>query len=102
MCSVGDVDKTLQEIRRVLKPGGVYCFVDHVAAQQGEQPTLARAQQLVNPAWGVCADGCNVTRDVLGAIENAGFSSVNGERFGIDVPLLLRIVSPHVRGVAVK
>ena len=30
LCSVSDVDKSLQEIQRVLKPGGIFCFLDHV------------------------------------------------------------------------
>nr|XP_043606460.1 methyltransferase-like protein 7B isoform X2 [Erigeron canadensis] len=36
LCSVKDVHQTLQEIKRVLKPGGLYIFVEHVAAK-GEQ-----------------------------------------------------------------
>ena len=30
LCSVNSVEKSLQEIQRVLKPGGVFCFLDHV------------------------------------------------------------------------
>ena len=30
LCSVNNVEKSLQEIQRVLKPGGVFCFLDHV------------------------------------------------------------------------
>ncbi|EPS70300.1 hypothetical protein M569_04461, partial [Genlisea aurea] len=33
LCSVRDVDKALSEVKRVLKPGGVYVFVEHVAAK---------------------------------------------------------------------
>ncbi|XP_021746956.1 methyltransferase-like protein 7B isoform X4 [Chenopodium quinoa] len=33
LCSVKDVPRTLQEIKRVLKPGGLYLFVEHVAAK---------------------------------------------------------------------
>ncbi|XP_031386323.1 methyltransferase-like protein 7B isoform X3 [Punica granatum] len=33
LCSVGDVDQTLKEVKRVLKPGGLYLFVEHVAAE---------------------------------------------------------------------
>ena len=29
LCSVNSVEKSLQEIQRVLKPGGVFCFLDH-------------------------------------------------------------------------
>ncbi|XP_010683148.1 uncharacterized protein LOC104897881 isoform X3 [Beta vulgaris subsp. vulgaris] len=32
LCSVTDVHRTLQEVKRVLKPGGLYLFVEHVAA----------------------------------------------------------------------
>ena len=30
LCSVNNVKISLQEIQRVLKPGGVFCFLDHV------------------------------------------------------------------------
>ena len=32
LCSVKDVDQSLREIHRVLKPGGIFCFLDHVKA----------------------------------------------------------------------
>lgn len=32
LCSVTDVDLALKEVRRVLKPGGRYLFIEHVAA----------------------------------------------------------------------
>ena len=35
MCTVDDIEATLAEVRRVLKPGGAYIFLDHVAAPQG-------------------------------------------------------------------
>lgn len=33
LCSVADVDATLAEARRVLKPGGRFVFIEHVAAE---------------------------------------------------------------------
>ncbi|XP_020979401.1 methyltransferase-like protein 7A isoform X4 [Arachis ipaensis] len=33
LCSVKDVDLALKEVKRVLRPGGKYVFVEHVAAK---------------------------------------------------------------------
>ncbi|KAL6969614.1 hypothetical protein U1Q18_029324, partial [Sarracenia purpurea var. burkii] len=33
LCSVKDVNMTLKEVMRVLKPGGIYLFMEHVAAK---------------------------------------------------------------------
>jgi ubiquinone/menaquinone biosynthesis C-methylase UbiE len=30
LCSVNNVEESLQEIQRVLKPGGLFCYLDHV------------------------------------------------------------------------
>ena len=34
-CTVGDVAAVTREVRRVLRPGGIYLFLDHVAAPDG-------------------------------------------------------------------
>ena len=62
LCSVHDQAKTLQEIRRVLKPGGRLVFLEHVAA--GRTTSLRKVQRLVRPFWRCIADGCDpaVTR----------------------------------------
>ncbi|XP_010415600.1 PREDICTED: methyltransferase-like protein 7A isoform X2 [Camelina sativa] len=33
LCSVSDVTRTLNEIKRILRPGGIYLFIEHVAAE---------------------------------------------------------------------
>ena len=35
LCTVADVDRVLAEVRRVLRPGGRFVFVEHVAAPEG-------------------------------------------------------------------
>ena len=47
LCSVRSQDQVLREIRRILKPGGKYYFVEHVAAPSGTP--LRTAQDLLSP-----------------------------------------------------
>ncbi|GFP81061.1 methyltransferase-like protein 7b, partial [Phtheirospermum japonicum] len=75
LCSVEDVDKALKEIRRVLKPGGFYIFVEHVVAKNG---TILRfVQRILDPLQQTVADGCHLTRNTANNIATTGFASVD-------------------------
>ncbi|QDZ24293.1 methyltransferase [Chloropicon primus] len=69
LCSVEDQDATLAEIRRILKPGGKYYFVEHVGAQPGTP--LRIAQDVLTPLQRVLAGGCNLNKDTSSAIARA-------------------------------
>jgi ubiquinone/menaquinone biosynthesis C-methylase UbiE len=97
LCTVPDQTATLLEILRVLKPGGRFAFIEHVAAPRDS--LLRKAQRMIRPAWKWIADGCCPDRETASSIEAAGFSSVEIESFRAPLP---RIFSPHIAGVAVK
>ena len=71
LCTIPDAQMALQEMRRVLKPGGRPIFCEH-----GEAPdaSVARWQQRINPIWRKLLGGCNLNRPILRWISDAGFS----------------------------
>lgn len=57
LCSVGDVDEVLAEVRRVLRPGGRLLLLEHVAAPTGTRTRAAQRQvdglrTSVRTCWG--------------------------------------------------
>lgn len=95
LCSVRDQSRVLAEIRRVLRPGGRFLFLEHVAARP--DTSAYRWQQRINPVWKIMGDGCHVTRDTGAAIRAAGFAGAEVNDYQADYP---SIVSPHVYGWA--
>lgn len=96
LCTVPDPAVTVAEILRVLKPGGCFAFIEHVAAPR--HTGLRRLQRWVRPLWQRVTDGCHPDRETGRTIEQAGFSHVELERFSVPVS----IVKPHIAGVASK
>ncbi len=94
LCSVPDLAAGLTEARRVLRPGGLLLFIEHV---RSEDPKLARMQDKRERLHMRIAGGCHPNRDTLAAILAAGFEPEEVERY--DFPGL-KIVRPHVSGVA--
>jgi SAM-dependent methyltransferase len=96
LCSVPNIDYTLQAVLRVLKPGGRFLFIEHIAAPQGT--LLRKLQSKISPIWKVIGNGCHPDRETLIALENAGFASVHYEQCDAKLP----VISPHIIGVATK
>lgn len=95
LCSVTDVNLTLQEVKRVLKPGGIYLFVEHVAAADGT--VLRFIQGLLDPLQQTLADGCHLTRKTGKSITEAGFSDVDIHQAVLSTASL---INPHIIGIA--
>lgn len=95
LCSVKDVAATLQEVQRVLRPGGSFMFIEHVAAP--ENSSLRLWQNLLDPVQQFVSDGCHLTRNTLRSIQQANFSVLDSKN--IDVPNL-SLISSQIIGIA--
>lgn len=69
-CSVEDQAAAFAEVKRVLKPGGTFRFLEHV---RSESPVHAWFQDLFTPIGKCCGGGCRANRDTLGMMRRSGF-----------------------------
>jgi ubiquinone/menaquinone biosynthesis C-methylase UbiE len=70
MCTIPDALRALEEVRRVLKPGGRLLFVEHGRAPE---PGVARWQDRLNRPWGKIGGGCHLNRRIDVLVKGAGF-----------------------------
>lgn len=70
-CSVDNPVNGLAEIRRVLKDDGRLIFIEHVRPKGRK---ISRIADRVNSSWNSFSNGCNINRETLDTIKEAGFS----------------------------
>jgi ubiquinone/menaquinone biosynthesis C-methylase UbiE len=77
LCSIAQVHQSLQEIYRVLKPGGKFVFLEHGLS---DRPGVQRWQHRLTPLNKALADGCHMDRNIQELIV-PHFDYVTVERF---------------------
>jgi SAM-dependent methyltransferase len=71
LCTIPDVGAALSEVRRVLKPGGTFHFLEHGLAPD---ESVRRWQQRLDPLQQRMFGGCHLTRPTVDLLKGAGFT----------------------------
>ena len=97
LCTIPDWKAALQQMLRVLKPGGELLFLEH-----GESPDegTRKWQHRITPGWKKLAGGCHLNRDIAELIRQAGFQILELEN--LYVPKAPRIAGYIYKGRALK
>ena len=97
LCSLSDVDESLREIYRVLKPGGRFLFLEHGLS---ESDSVGQWQRRITPLQRRICDGCHLNRGIDSLIRGAGFNVDEMTNYYLEkVP---RVFGYMYEGVATK
>lgn len=78
LCSIPHPERALQEVRRILKPGGTFSFIEHGIASN---PLIASVQRCLTPVSRCFAGGCHMDRDIERLVRDSGLEVREFEKF---------------------
>lgn len=95
LCTIPDWQKALEQMRRVLKPGGQLLFSEHGTAPDA---AVKKWQDRLNPAWKAVAGGCHLNRPINKLLEQSGFKVQQLE--AAYMPKIPKFAGFNYRGIA--
>ncbi len=93
LCTIPSPDRALGEICRVLRPGGMLHFLEHIRARGA---LLTALQDALDPVWSRLCGGCHPNRATLDLFERQGLhiESMRLGRLGLFVRGVAQAVKP--------
>ena len=86
MCTIENPVLALEEIRRVLRPGGAMLFLEH---GESPDPSVRKWQRRIDPIWKKLAGGCQSGRPIVDFIREAGWKVQRLEQGYVPGPRVL-------------
>ena len=74
LCTIPNLNKSMSEMKRVLKSDGKFIFCEHGIAPD---INIIKWQSRINPIWGIFFGGCNINRNIPKIISESGFNISN-------------------------
>lgn len=96
LCTIPDARRALDEMRRVLRPGGQLHFVEHGRSPEAH---VARWQDRLTPLQRRMFGGCHLNRPIDALVEGSGFELTRTENYYMRGPKTLGYM---FEGVATK
>ena len=81
LCSIDNVNQTLHELSRVLRPGGRFLFLEHGISPE---PRVERWQRRLNWLEMRLGVGCRLDRNIRGLVESAPFAEIHVDEFYVE------------------
>jgi ubiquinone/menaquinone biosynthesis C-methylase UbiE len=81
-CTIPNVEKAIEELKRVCKPNGKVLLFEHVKM---ENKVLSSMQEGLTPLWKKVCDGCCLNRDTIKAFTTHGLKIEKMEHFYKDL-----------------
>ncbi len=98
LCGVDDPARAIAEVHRVLRPGGRFVFVEHVAATEGSRTAIAQRLLRRPHAW--MFNGCRTDQDTAALLRQFDWAELTID--GIDLGWQSGHVRDQITGIAVR
>jgi phosphatidylethanolamine/phosphatidyl-N-methylethanolamine N-methyltransferase len=100
LCNVANPPAVLQEVHRVLRPGGRLLLLEHV---RGAHPWVARLTDLLDLPWHAWNRSCHLNRETGATVASANFTITRSERYALGMVQLIEavpVVNPDPKGLS--
>jgi ubiquinone/menaquinone biosynthesis C-methylase UbiE len=81
LCSIDQVERALNEVYRVLRPGGRFLFLEHGLSPR---PSVQKWQRRLNRVEQALAAGCRLDRDIRALVSAQPFAAVDMDQFTLE------------------